>query len=329
MRSLDGILMPKEQEIIKKNPGCKKKASDQEITSAYIKLKSCKKVAKLLGMCPQSIHERLVKLEINIPKNILTDEEKELISKFYHCGFKTGDGKLKAFAEDLGRTQAFICRYAKSQGLTNLKRILCEDQKKNSIAVMKKWHQENDHPKGMLGKNHSPEYCKEIGIRAKKWHLEASDEAKSQRAIRQVTTARKNGSLDRKHGSWKSDWRTIGDKTKFFRSRWEANYARYLEFLKLQGQILDWLHEPQTFWFLEIMRGSRSYLPDFKVMNLDGSHYWVEVKGWMDDRSKTKLKRFAKYYPNEKLELIQAAWFKKNNSMMKNIIDGWELGERE
>jgi len=309
MRSLDGILMPKESKIIKKNPGSQKKASDEEITSAYIKLKSCKKVAELFGMCSQSIHERLKKLDLNIPVNSLNPEEKELISKFYQEGFKTGDGKLKSFAEDLGRTQAFICRYAKSQGLTNLKRSLCEDLKKNSAASMKKWHSENDHPKGMLGKKHSPE-------------------KKAERSMKMVKTQRENGNYDRSHGSWKSDWRTIGDKTKYFRSLWEANYARYLQFLKEKGQISDWLHEPETFWFLKILRGARSYLPDFKVINLDGSHYWVEVKGWMDDRSKTKLKRFAKYFSKEKLELIQAPWFKKNNPIMRNIIPEWEIGSR-
>src|SRR3990167_2295917 len=121
--------------------------------------------------------------------------------------------------------------------------------------------------------------------------------------------------------SWSSAWRTIGGKTKFFRSTWEANYARYLEFLKSKGEILDWEHEPKTFWFLEIMRGSRSYLPDFKVTNLDGSHHWAEVKGWMDSRSKTKIKRFAKYYPDEKLVLIQAPWFKANSPNLKNLLD--------
>jgi len=302
-----------------------KKASDEEISSAYIKLKSCRKVAELFSMNPQSIHERLVKMSLNIPINELTLDEKKSIEIFYNQGFKVGDGKLKEFSESLGRTQAFICRYAKSQGLSNRKRKVCDDQVKKSSETMKKWYSENEHPKGMLGKKHSPEYCLELGKRFSNWHKNASPEKKAERSDKIVKALRASGALDRPHGSWKAAWRTIGQKTKYFRSRWEANYARYLQFLKEKGEISDWLHEPETFWFLEIMRGSRSYLPDFKVINLDGSHYWVEVKGWMDDRSKTKIKRFGKYYPKEKLQLIQAEWFKKNSPMMKNMIEEWEI----
>jgi hypothetical protein len=71
--------------------------------------------------------------------------------------------------------------------------------------------------------------------------------------------------------SWKSAWRTIGGVRKFFRSRWEANYARYLEFQKQHGLILGWQHEPETFWFEGVKRGTCSYLPDFKVTLCDRS----------------------------------------------------------
>lgn len=102
----------------------------------------------------------------------------------------------------------------------------------------------------------------------------------------------------------KPSWRTIGEKTHYYRSKMEASYARQLELMKKSGLIQEWYHEPETFWFLEIKRGVRSYKPDFKVINLDGSHYWVEVKGYMDAKSKTKIKRFNKYYPNEKLIVV-------------------------
>jgi hypothetical protein len=285
--------------IAKARPKYKKsssmmKASNEEIVKAYEELQSCQKVAKFLGMCPQSIHERLSRLGLNNKMNVFTVEEKEQILQVYKKGFKSGDGILDALSRKLKRSKTCICRFAKKIGATNIKRI-------KTLNL-----------------------CKEMRLRVKKWWKNASLDQKIQRSDKHVKTQRKNGNYDRKHGSWKQDWRTIGGKTKFFRSRWEANYARYLEFLKQNGKILDWLHEPETFWFLEIKRGSRSYLPDFKVINIDGSHYWVEVKGWMDDRSKTKLKRFAKYYPQEKLELIRANWFKKNNDMMKNIVPEWE-----
>lgn len=320
MRSLEGILMQKQENKI-----AKKKVSDAELTAAYVRLKSCWKVAEVVGLCGQTVHRRLKKIKVIIPMNYLTQQEKHLIEKFYRNGFKTGDGQLEKFSKLLGRTKQFICRYAKSQGLTNLNRKVCDRQVEASTETMKKWHKNNEHPKGMLGKTHCEKFCSDMSKRTLEWHKNATLEQKADKYMKMVNVQRASGAYDRRHGSWKSDWRTIGGKKKYFRSRWEANYARYLQFLKEKGEISDWIHECQTFWFLEILRGCRSYLPDFKVINLDGSHYWVEVKGWMDDKSVTKLKRFAKYYPQEKLELIQAAWFNKNSGIMKNIIKEWEV----
>ena len=45
---------------------------------------------------------------------------------------------------------------------------------------------------------------------------------------------------------------TIGGKTIFARSSWEANVAAYLQFLKDNNERKDWEHEPKTFWFLKI-----------------------------------------------------------------------------
>jgi hypothetical protein len=41
------------------------------------------------------------------------------------------------------------------------------------------------------------------------------------------------------------------------------------------------------------------------ILKNDGSHYWIEAKGYMDAKSKTKIKRFNKYYPNEELRIIK------------------------
>jgi len=121
-------------------------------------------------------------------------------------------------------------------------------------------------------------------------------------------------------------WIEVGGKLIYARSLWEANYARYLEWQKEQGYILQWEHEPETFWFLNIKRGVRSYLPDFRVTEKDGKWHWVEVKGYMDGRSKTKIARFKKYYPKERLIVINELWFRQNNGKMRLIIPTWERG---
>jgi len=122
-------------------------------------------------------------------------------------------------------------------------------------------------------------------------------------------------SISRKYTS-KGGRSAIGGKNYYFRSRWENIYARFLEFLKLSGKIEDWFYEPTTFWFLRIKRGVRSYKPDFKVIQKDGTHYWVEVKGYLDSKSCTKIKRFKKYYPQEILCLVRRDWFQKNSAFV-------------
>lgn len=102
----------------------------------------------------------------------------------------------------------------------------------------------------------------------------------------------------------KAEWAEVNGKLSYYRSKMELKYARYLETLKSLGEIKDFEHEPHVFWFEEIKRGIRCYLPDFKVIKNDDNHYWVEVKGYMDSASKTKINRFRKYYPNEVLIVV-------------------------
>jgi hypothetical protein len=102
----------------------------------------------------------------------------------------------------------------------------------------------------------------------------------------------------------------------YFRSKWEANYALYLDFLQEKGEIKEWGYEVDVFVFEQIKFGTRSFLPDFKVFTPDGLHEYHEVKGYMDSKSKTKLKRFAKYYPDEKLILIDTPCY---NDIKKKI----------
>ena len=110
----------------------------------------------------------------------------------------------------------------------------------------------------------------------------------------------------------------------FVRSSWEANYARYLNWLVGLGEIAAWEYEPDTFWFDEIKRGTRSYTPDFKITNNDGTVDYHEVKGWMDQKSRTKLKRMAKYYPNVKVTLIDADAYYAIARDVSGFIPNWE-----
>jgi hypothetical protein len=106
-------------------------------------------------------------------------------------------------------------------------------------------------------------------------------------------------------------WREVGGKRIFFRSRWEFLYANHLQW-QLENMIIkEWEYEPKTFWFESIKRGVRSYKPDFRVLTAQGSTIWYEVKGYMDQRSKTKLARFKRFFPDEKIVLINRNFFQK------------------
>ena len=104
-----------------------------------------------------------------------------------------------------------------------------------------------------------------------------------------------------------------------FRSTWEYYYAIFLEKLYQERKIRDWLYEPQPFFFDKIKRGTRGYLPDFLIIHLNGSQEFCEVKGYMDDKSRVKLKRMAKYYPEVKIRVVDATWFKNNLDDCKAI----------
>lgn len=107
-------------------------------------------------------------------------------------------------------------------------------------------------------------------------------------------------------------------------SSWERNIARYFDFLKLKGAITEWLYEPKRFVFENIKFGTRTYLPDFLIKNTDGSEYYVEVKGYMDKKSLTKLKRMKKYFPEIKIRLIQKPEYQEIKKSVGILINEWE-----
>lgn len=110
----------------------------------------------------------------------------------------------------------------------------------------------------------------------------------------------------------------------YFRSSWESNYARYLNWLIGLGEIKKWEYECDTFEFKNIRKGNIFYTPDFKITNNDGSIEYHEIKGWMDARSKTKLNRMSKYFPEIKVILIDREAYYAIARSVKGFIPGWE-----
>ena len=67
----------------------------------------------------------------------------------------------------------------------------------------------------------------------------------------------------------------------------------------------------------------RSYKPDFLVIESNGNETFYEIKGWMDPKSKTKIKRMAKYHESVKLIVIDAKAYKRLSIQVRGLIPGW------
>lgn len=248
----------------------------------------------------------------------------------YAAGFNRGDGILDALCLELKRSKQTICKKAKMLGITNSKRGLDRSLAKINGEKARVRIASKGHPKGMLNKKHSPQTRAKFSVKQKKRWAAMDPQLRADRVIKQtqrlVESRSKNFNI--KRGSWKASWRTIGERHIFFRSAWEANYARYLEHQKKTGQILDWQYEPRRFWFHKVLNSTASYKPDFLVHENADTKFWVEVKGYFDERSKRNLKLFREFYPDEKIILVSSSWFKENQTKLQSIIPEWEASTR-
>lgn len=303
----------------------RKKVDDLTIIEAHSRLKSIWKIADDVGLCGQTVHDRLTKLGIFTDKKYFTEDEMFFLREHY-LNYVL-DGKLNELAKKMGRHKSLICRQAAKIGLTDLsrpKKLLANY--KNTMTQTTRDKRSNKSP--MKGKKHTPETIEKISKSGfeQQAKINADPDRRAEITKKIIETKHERGNLvnERQKQTWKAGWREIGGKRKYFRSRWEANYARYLEFLKTSNQIKDWQHEAKVFWFDGIKRGCMSFLPDFQITELNDSLAYHEVKGWMDDRSKTKIRRMAIYHPDVPLTIIDAKWFKNNNKSLMLSIYGWE-----
>ena len=107
------------------------------------------------------------------------------------------------------------------------------------------------------------------------------------------------------------------DLNQFFRSTWEANYARVLNLLNIK-----WLYESKVFYFKD-SKGELidSYRPDFYLPETDG---YVEVKGYATPEFKKKWSLFREQYPDVKITLLDCKQYKKLESTYRSKIRNWE-----
>lgn len=298
-----------------------------------------KEISETLGVTEAAIRNKLYRLGVRKKALEWTPEEEALVVEAYQRSEIAEEIDLDGLAQKLGRLKSNVCRKARELGLTDQRRKIVvsprlkvarfktvEELRAYQSKLSKARIQENGHPRGMKGKRHTAEVKAVIAEKSRQFAARETEEERAQRMLKANMTRAKRGNLypARRGATWKAGWREIGGQRKYYRSRWEANYARYLEWLKAQGEIKDWKHEPKTFWFEGIKRGTNNYLPDFWVQENSGSESYHEVKGWMDDRSKTKIRRMAKYHPNVKLIVIDSNAYAAIKRSVESLIQGWE-----
>lgn len=97
----------------------------------------------------------------------------------------------------------------------------------------------------------------------------------------------------------------------FFRSRWEANFARILNFLEIK-----WEYEQKRFYLSGL-----SYLPDFYLPDLN---LFVEVKGSRFAKQDKRLLALAEEKPDFPIRILDGDSYQEMSLRYSNIIAGWE-----
>ncbi|KKN52952.1 hypothetical protein LCGC14_0607530 [marine sediment metagenome] len=293
----------------------KPKVSDEEIIHSYTQTGNIWKTGEAVGLCGQSVWERLKKLGIQLSIRHWTADEIEGLRQLYSVG-SDEPIYLTRYANSIGRRKSDVCRKAKELGLAT-----------------------------SYSRKKSPEYCKALGIRTREW-IKQHGLPRGYREIRvcpicgkffEVPSSAKQvccsySCATRKRFKGVNMYsRSKGGKREdldgqYFRSNYEANYARFLNFLMANGEPIEkWEFEPDTFEFKKIKKGTRFYTPDFKIYYKDEHIEYHEVKGWDYTKGITQRKRFAKYFPHLKLLVVDGDFFKDiKRKGMDKLIPYWE-----
>lgn len=277
------------------------------------------------------------RLGLRAKLNTFTDAEINAIKHFYESNPDEMD--LAEFAKALGRPKTSISRAARSLGLTNRCRSNTEDEIKKTRDKMEQYRKtekyktevyplqvsllsyyaRDNHPRGMLGKHHSEDTKQKMSVAQKRlWNSYSLAEYENRVNLIRASTKGGRGHESTQSTFSRGNGGVRNDLGIYLRSSWEANVARVLNFLGL-----PWDYECRRFRFADVGDGVLSYCPDFYLMESD---IWIEVKGWMDEKSKVRLTKMREFYPEEysKLYLIDAQEYSKIQKQYKKIITEWE-----
>ena len=306
-----------------------KKWTEEEIVilEQNHKSKTHAEIGAILGRTAHSVRNKCWRLGL-VEDCSWSDEELARLRQAYEEAGEAGSVNLKWLEFAFGRHRTNICAKARELGLgTTYHRHKTSVHASIVSESMKEWYRTHEHPRGFLGRHHSEEARLATSRSSRKMWADPESYVNSEehrQAVSDRMTKANHGFKPGQHAYSRAKGGIRADLGIFVRSSWEANYSRYLNWLVGLGEIRGWEYEPETFEFEGIKRGTRSYTPDFKVTNLDDSVEYHEVKGWMDPKSRTKLKRMAKYHPDIKIILIDKGVYYAIRSECKNLVPNWE-----
>lgn len=307
------------------------------IIQQHYKTHTHKQIADMLGKSHHAVRNACSERGLTKRNDSWSEEElSKLIAWYLRPEAKGKDTlRLECLAADLGRLKSNVSRKAKALGLTNKSRPVCTPDALQAMSERtSKAIKQHGHPRGALGLKHSVSTRKRIGKKsAKHW-----DDLKSRPVLLELRRQKQVATCIERYGTgcaaqafgkgqnvYSRCRRGIREDLGFFvRSRWEANYARYLKWLESRGEIAAWEYEPLTFRFDGVKRGPYTYKPDFKVVEKDGAVAFHEVKGWMDSASKGKLKRFGKFFPQHKLVVVEQKAYRSIERLASSVVPHWE-----
>lgn len=306
----------------------------QEVIAAYERHRNVWKAGAELGIAGQTVHKILKQFGVARRNPHLTEGDKRRIADYYE-NTPAENFDLSVLAAELGRTRQFIARHARKLGLTNSGR----KHNAKTLARLRETYKDrwvkHPHPRGMAGKKHTPEVRAIVSLASRKsWatmkafgigNMSPANRAKlSARMAKMAAERPAEKNYSRTRAGRREDLGGI-----YFRSGWEANYARYLNMLIRLGVVEKWDFEPETFWFDGVRRGTNSYKPDFRVhYRGDPTPEYIEIKGWIVPKDRTKWRRMAKYHPTIKLVVVKAKEYYAIERKWASSIPEWEKQRR-
>ena len=291
------------------------KVTNEQVMESYNRLGNIWKVGNELGICGQSVWERLKKLGI-ADKDKWTDEQLQILRQAYSVE-NNKPLNINELSIELGRHKSNVCTKAKSLGLTTNRNRTRTDKVKLLYSNNMKIQWRN------YGHQHGYRELRLCPICGKMMDVPHCSIAK--------TCSRSCATRLRMRGEHQFSRCNFGRRldldNRFFRSAYEANYARYLNYCISNSlfDIVSWQYETDTFKFPKVVDTPKQYTPDFKIFYNEYHCEYHEVKGWDYPKGIKARERFSKYYPKLKLVLINDDFFRNIIKQgINKMIPNWE-----